>query len=322
MPITLLPLPSFRIPGYPNAQLTLNGLPLSIIDTDSLTEENTASDDINVPIGIATILYKWCPDSLAAFLDLDAWFSLTWNLSLQDGTPAESRLEIGRVGNAVTFGSLDRNGENWSLMITYNIILSGPEKGCWIPNLRECMRGEEDVDEAEEVERLAREWAKSAVLEKRWEAKKRERHRFFVEYAPMDIWGDGIRMNPRWLYRSLDLRECTACRKSSLKRTSTSASTTNGEEKKVSLQRCGRCGTATYCSDTCQKIDWPVHKDTCMMSMEDRGQALKITEDGGLIAWDVEARIKRSEEEEVSGDKGANPHFAGVQKKRWKRVAE
>jgi hypothetical protein len=44
---------------------------------------------------------------LAAFLDLDAWFSLTWTLSIAEGTPDGSKIEIGRIGNQITFGSLD-----------------------------------------------------------------------------------------------------------------------------------------------------------------------------------------------------------------------
>jgi hypothetical protein len=286
-------LSGFRLPDYPNAALKLNGSPLNIIDPSSLTPGNP-SKSITPAIGLATVLYKWHPSALAAFLDLDAWFSLTWTLSIAEGTPEGSKIEIGRIGKQITFGSLDSSGDNWTLMLTYNIVLEGDDRGKWIPNPRESMLGEQDVTDPNEIERLGREFAEKIVTEKRWETGKKMKHQFFVEYAPMDVWGDGIAMSPHWLYSSLDLSKCTACKE------------TGG-----SLQRCGRCGTSTYCSDVCQKGDWAVHKNVCSMSMEDRGQAIKLSEKGGLIKWDV-TKTYANEEGEVS----TNPNFEMPQLKR------
>jgi hypothetical protein len=289
----LVPLSDFRLPDYPNASLHLNGSPLSIIDPSGLTPE-TPNNTITPAIGLATVLYKWHPNALAAFLDLDAWFSLTWTLSIGEGTPEGSKTEIGRIGNQITFGSLDSSGDNWTLMLTYNIVMEGEHRGKWIPNPKESMLGEKDVTDPEEIEKLGREFAEKIVREKRWETGKKMKHRFFVEYAPMDVWGDGIPMSPHWLYSSLDLSKCTACKKTG-----------------VALQRCGRCGTSTYCSDVCQKGDWAVHKDVCSMSMEDRGQAIKLSEKGGLIKWDVEKTYAKEK-----GEMSANPNFETPQVKR------
>ncbi|KAI4628289.1 hypothetical protein J4E89_001674 [Alternaria sp. Ai002NY15] len=289
----LIPLSDFRLPDHSKAALNLNGSPLSIIDPSSLTPETTG-ESITPAIGLATVLYKWHPNALAAFLDLDAWFSLTWTLSIAEGTPEGSKIEIGRIGNQITFGSLDSSGDNWTLMLTYNIVLEGEDRGKWIPNPKESMLGEEDVTDPEEIEKLGKEFVEKIVREKRWETGKKMKHRFFVEYAPMDVWGDGIPMSPHWMYSSLDLSRCTACKKTG-----------------VALQRCGRCGTSTYCSDVCQKGDWAVHKDVCSMSMEDRGQAIKLSEKGGLIMWDVEKTYAKEE-----GEMSANPNFEIPQVKR------
>jgi len=284
----------FRLPDYPDAALRLNGSLLCVIDPSTLTPE--ASKIITPAIGLATVLYRWHPSALAAFLDLDAWFSLTWTLSIAEGTLDGSKIEIGRIGNQITFGSLDSSGDNWTLMLTYSIVLEGENRGKWIPNPKESMLGEKDVTDPDEIEKLGCEFAEKIIREKRWETGKKMKHRFFVEYAPMDVWGDGIPMSPHWLYSSLDLSSCTACKKTG-----------------VSLQRCGRCGTSTYCSDVCQKGDWAVHKDVCTMSMEDRGQAIKLSEKGGLIKWDVEKTYAKEE-----GEMSANPNFEIPQVKRRK----
>ena len=315
--LTLTPLPSLRIPDYPNAPLLLNQRPLSIL---SLSNNNNNSHDmtknIDPAIGIATILYNWHPTALTAFLDLDAWFSLTWSVS----RPApECGFEIGRIGHQITFGSLHAGGgETWENMVTYNILPiqdngGSDEKdggrGKWIPNPKESMRGEQDVEHGDEVERLARELVGEMLEERIWEAgsadreekgkkkkkKNKVRHGFCVEYAPMDVWGDGIPMDVRWLYEGVDLKKCTCC----------------GGGKGAVLSRCGRCGTATYCGDVCQRRDWVVHRVVCGMSMEDRGQALKLVEKGGLIRWDEE-RMFASEVGVMSG----NPCFETPQEKR------
>lgn len=301
-------LDSFRLPEYPDASLNLDRNPLSIVDNETFNPE-AHGNDLTVPIGLATILHNWCPDALAAFLDFDAWFSMTLILSLQEGEPSETKIEIGRVGNQITFGALDATGDNWTLMLTYNVALEGEERGAWIANPKESMEGERDVVDVEEIERLGRAFVKELVEKKRWQTGKKIKHRFFVEYAPMDIWGDGIPMNPHWLYKSLDLSTCTSCGTSALE------SSAKSDNKKVSLQRCGRCGTATYCSDTCQRADWAVHKNICNMSMEDRGQALKITEKGGLINWDPTKTMV----EEGSQEESDNPNFAEPQLKRARR---
>jgi hypothetical protein len=291
-------LSDIRLPDYLDAPLYLNGDPLGIIDTSTFTLE-TSTDLLTPAIGLATLLYKWHPNALTALLDLDAWFSMTWTLDITSPIPEDSsKLEIGRIGNQVTFGSLDATGDSWTLMLTYNIVLEGPDRGNWVPNPKESMLGDEDITDPEEIDRLGREWVKEVVTSKRWETGKRLRHRFFVEYAPMDVWGDGIAMSPHWLYASLNLTICTTC-----------------SQPSCSLWKCGRCGTATYCSGTCQKADWNVHKDVCNMSLEDRGKALKITEKGGLISWDVGKTYAKDE-----GEMSANPNLPEGTLKRRKPV--
>jgi hypothetical protein len=301
MPTPLKTLNNFRLPNYNDAQLNLDRSLLSVVDTGGLAE-NTDTADLTAAIGIATVLYNWSPDALAAFLDLDAWFSLTWTLAIQQGGPDETNIEIGRVGNQITFGILDKDADNWSLMLTYNISLDEPDRGAWVPNPRESMKGDNDITDAKEIVRLSRDFVKDLVLKKRWETSKKLRHRLYVEYAPMDVWGDGIPMNPHWLYKALDLSKCTTC----------------GDAAKdaKTLQRCGRCGTATYCSNACQRKDWAVHKHICSLSLEDRGQMLAITEKGGLIHWDP----ARTFAVEGSGEQSKNPNFAEPQPKRCRPV--
>ncbi|KAF2714212.1 hypothetical protein K504DRAFT_473321 [Pleomassaria siparia CBS 279.74] len=304
MDTDILHLDDFRIPDYPDAALTLNGQPLAIITSaanftvsaEEKEEDKKASPLLlllNVPIGIATVLYHWHPSALCAFLDLDAWFSLTWIVRL-----ADSRIEIGRVASQITIGTLDADGEKWRLMLTFN--LSEEEGGIWVPNPRESMRGEIDITDVHEIESLGLEFVRDLVANRRWEAGRKTTHEFFVEYAPMDVFGDGIRMSPHWLYRGLDLNECTTCAR------------TGGA---LRLDRCGRCGTAAYCSADCQKTDWKVHKGICGLDTLERGQMLMITQKGGLIRWDEERTMVKED-----GVESANPHFAEKQFKRKRRA--
>lgn len=200
-------------------------------------------------------------------------------------------------------GTLDAEGEKWGLMLTFDINGSPdlPERGVWIPNRRESMLGEEDVTDGDEIERLGKEFVQGLVVGRRWETGKNIRHKFFVEYAPMDIFGDGILMSPHWLYKALGLQECTTC---------------SAPESKVGgqLERCGRCGTAAYCSGVCQKKDWKVHKGICGLNALERGQMLRITQKGGLIRWDEERTMVEEE-----GEESGNPHFA---ERQFKRVRE
>ncbi|KAF2829299.1 hypothetical protein CC86DRAFT_187850 [Ophiobolus disseminans] len=294
---TLLALDEFRLPDHADARILLNQSPLSVVDTNQFTEHSDTST-LTAAIGIATILSKWCPDALAAFLDLDAWFSFTWSLAIQQGELDEANIEIGRVGNQITFGTLDKDGDSWTLMLTYNISMEGPTRGIWIPNSKESMEGDDDITDPKKIDRLSRDFAKEIVLQKRWNTGKKMRHKFYVEYAPMDVWGDGIPMNPHWLYKSLDLSECTACRSQA--------------KAETPLQKCGRCGTATYCCSGCQRQDWAVHKHICSLSLEDRGQMLAITEEGGLINWAPDKMFAI----EGSGEQSKNPNFADPQLKR------
>jgi len=294
-------LDDFRLPDHPDAALHVDRLPLSVVDIETFTD-NADSSNLTAAVGIATVLYNWCPDALVAFLDLDAWFSFTWSLAIQQGEPDETNIEIGRVGNQITFGTLDKDGDNWTLMLTYNISMGGPDRGAWIPNPKESMEGDDDVTDPKEIDRSSQSFAGDLVLQKRWSTGKKMRHRFYVEYAPMDVWGDGIPMNPHWLYKSLGLTECTTC-----------ASQASLERP---LQRCGRCGTATYCSNACQRRDWAVHKHICSLSLEDRGQMLAITEKGGLINWAPEKTFAV----EGSGEQSKNPNFAEPQLKRWRHT--
>jgi len=297
--IRLVPLENDRIPGYQDSRLNLDGSPLRIIE--GLTEK-TETDRLTVAVGVATILYRWCPDALYAFLDLDAWFSFTWILTLQGGDSDGSKIEIGRVRGQVTIGSLDKDGEKWKLMITYNIADSGPLRGSWIPNPSESMIDDNDIDDPAEVDRLGRSFVRDLVLNQRWLTAKGSLHQLFVEYAPMDIFGDGIPMNPHWLYKTLDISRCTTC---------DDAMRSSAEKP---LSRCGRCGTAAYCSADCQRKDWAIHKAICNMSVEDRGQALHLSQHGGLVNWDRSRTETDEDDKAVETDADGlskNPHFAG-----------
>ncbi|KAF1831005.1 hypothetical protein BDW02DRAFT_75734 [Decorospora gaudefroyi] len=283
---TLIPLPSFRLPDYPDTPLHLNGAPLSILNTTT-----TTTTTLTPATGLSTILYNWHPNTLSALLDPDAWFSLTWTRSAPQQT-----IEIGRIRNQITFGTLSADGTTWLLMLSYNIVPSGPARGTWVPNCGESMQGCDFVAGPELVDELAQELLTRLLRERVWETGKGVVHRFYVEYAAMeDVWGDGIAMSPHWLYEAPQLVRCTNCG-------------CGAEDGLLALKRCGRCGTAAYCSDWCQRVDWKVHKHICGMSLEERGQALRISGKGGLVAW--------GEREGVEGEESANPNFERPQRKR------
>ena len=278
-----------RIPGFPDAPIHLDRAPIQIIDDDDFTEE-TDTSNLTIAVGITTVLFRWSPDALYAFLDIDAWFSFTWTVTIED----EMKIEIGRVENQITIGTLDKGGNKWTLMLTYNIEEDGPNRGAWVPNPHESMLGDDDLTDPAQIDNLGREFVRDLCLKERWFTGKKIKHQLYVEYAPMDIWGDGIAINPHWLYDSLNLSACTTC-----------------DESNRSLKRCGRCGTAAYCSPMHQKLDWPVHKSICTMDLEQRGQILRITQHGGLIGWDLSKTVGDHETK-----MSKNPNFVTPQSLR------
>ncbi|EME88491.1 uncharacterized protein MYCFIDRAFT_72710 [Pseudocercospora fijiensis CIRAD86] len=250
-----------RIPDQPDDELYIDGRPLEIIKEDTFTK-GTATSNLTPAIGLATVLYNWCPDALHAFLDFKTWLSFTWNLKIQHGEPDETQLEISRIRNQIAFGLLDNHG-HYKILITY--LITSPS-GKWIPDPQETMLGEEIVEDVEKIENMARSFVRDLVWKKRWQTGKKMRHDFFVEFEVGDAFEDGIAISPHWLYRALDLGQCTSC----------------GDGEEGELKRCGRCGTAAYCSDECQRRDWAVHKSVCAMDLETRGKALHLSKDGGL----------------------------------------
>lgn len=269
-------LADLRIPGRSDRPLTLDGNSLSITD-ESTFDKNSDTLDPTVAVGVATVLHNWRPEALFALLDIENWFSFTWILTLDQGAENESKIEIGRIRSQVTMGTLGKD-EHWKVMMTFDIspFEDNPSGGSWIPNAKETLLEDKNVEDAAEVEKLGVSFVKDLILNRRWLTGKNMRHEFFVESPNigMDPWDDGMRMNPHWLYETLDLAKCTTCK--------------SAAEFGKSLNRCGRCGTASYCSGICQQKDWPVHKAVCSMSMEDRGKALHYTQHGGLIGWKEE----------------------------------
>lgn len=335
MTLTLLPLANLRIPGHPNQPLYLDGKPLTIVDESTIPStpdtNNKKIKNLTPAIAIATVLYKWHPSALFALLDLSAWFSFTWTLTLADG----KKIEIGRIRNQISMGTLDEDGL-WEMMVTFTMQPSGADHsvddgssnsssdgdgdggrndgegggggGIWYPNSSETIFPGNDKTSSsptpEEIFQLATTFLQDLIVQRRWllppaGQQKGCIHEFFVEsrYLGMDPWGDGMRMNPHWLYQSLDRGVCTVCGGSSSAANDNDPSTASS---KSSLQICGRCGTAAYCSPTCQRHDWPVHKSVCVMSAEDRGKALYYSQYGGLVGW-------REEEKEEEEGKGRRP---------------
>lgn len=270
------------LPQYLNEPLFLDGSPLCIL-ADESHDQLTDNTDLKVATGVATVLFHWCPEALLALIDVEAWFSFTWNLTLED----ETKLEIGRIRNQVTMGRLDKEG-CWKVMVTYNMsqLANGKHQGPWDPNTEETMLDDKNVEDPAEVDRLGRSFVADLITQRRWLTGKKMRHNFFIESLSlgMDPWDDGLAMNPHWLYAALDLLACSTCKCES------------GDGK--SLNRCGRCGTAAYCSPACQQKDWPVHKAVCALSAEDRGKALSYSQHGGLINFVGESNRDGSDVDE------------------------
>ncbi|CAI6341284.1 unnamed protein product [Periconia digitata] len=315
----LKPLPDFRIPTSPSTQPSLDGKPLSILDTSEPSntppssgdvDDNDDEDGLTPAIGIATILYNWHPNALAAFLDVETWVSMTWLLE----TPTHA-LEIGRIRNQVSFGVLDGSGEKWMEMYTFDISPpssssssqtqqhptnqsqneekgGGRGGGQWTPNPRESILPPTSLSTPSTpsvspslitTQSLA--FLATHLASTPWLPLKKSTHKLAVEYAffstasssESDLAvddGDGIPMSPHWLYAGIDLSKCTVCAKSG-----------GGGEGEAEVKRCGRCGTAAYCCGECQRRDWAVHKFVCTAGLEGRGTMLRLGEKGGLVGW-------------------------------------
>ncbi|KAH0264851.1 hypothetical protein KCU91_g11798, partial [Aureobasidium melanogenum] len=296
-----IPLDDVRIPGFPDAHVQLDRAPIKMVnDMDGKFTEHTDTSNLTTAVGITTVLFRWCPDAFNAFIDIDAWFSFTWTLTIQD----EMKIEIGRVENQITMGTLDAEGDKWTLMLTFNITADGPQRGAWVPNPAESMLGDHDLTDPAQIDKLAREFVRDLVLKQRWFTGKKMQHQLYVEYALMDPFGDGIPMNPHWLYDAPNIGHCTTC---------------DVYKDVKPLQRCGRCGTAAYCCPMHQKVDWPVHKSICNMNLEDRGQMLKISQNNGLIGWDLSKTVG-DENDDNEEEMSKNPNFVTPQLKRQRQM--
>lgn len=340
--MALLPLPNLRIPGHPNQPLYLDGKPLTILDESAIpsppdtNDNNKKIENLTPAIAIATVLYKWHPSALFALLDLSAWFSFTWTLTLADG----KKIEIGRIRNQISMGTLDEDGL-WEMMVSFTMQPGGADHsvddgsssvsnydndgggggGIWHPNPSETIFPSDDDNKTsspstpEETLQLATTFLQDVIMQRRWllppaGQQKGCLHEFFIEsrHLGMDPWGDGMRMNPHWLYHSLDRGVCTVCGGPSASFSAANdndhtAAAAAAATSKPPLQICGRCGTAAYCSATCQRHDWPVHKSVCVMSKEDRGKALYYSQNGGLVGWRGGEEGEKGEKEGEKAEK-------------------
>ncbi|KAK4507123.1 hypothetical protein PRZ48_000857 [Zasmidium cellare] len=196
MGIELQSLAHLKLPTKPDDAINLDGGQLQIAAPESVTKDEETTD-LTAAIGVATVLYNWCPEALYAFLDLRSWFSFTWIRT----NPDETKFEIGRIRNVITMGVLDKD-EHWKVMLSYTI----SETGAWVPNTEESMLDDKDITDPEEIDRLGRDFVKDLILDKAWTTGKKIRHDFFIEYAPSDdAFSDGIAMNPHWLYQGINL---------------------------------------------------------------------------------------------------------------------
>ncbi|PPJ54978.1 hypothetical protein CBER1_05640 [Cercospora berteroae] len=190
----LLRLHDFAIPGRPDKTLRLDGQPLSIVDEKTFNAECDSSA-LTPAIGVATVLYNWCPEALLALLDTESWFSFTWTLTINQGEDNETKFEIGRIRQQVTMGTLEKEGL-WKVMVTYDMTSTGHEsmKCPWQPNIEETMVDDKNVEDAAEVHRLGVSFVEDMILHRRWLTGKRMRHEFFVEspHIGMDPWEDGM----------------------------------------------------------------------------------------------------------------------------------
>ncbi|KAE9982624.1 hypothetical protein EG328_010755 [Venturia inaequalis] len=225
--ISFRSLADLRIPGRPDRPLTLDGKPLSVIE-ESTRDNNSDALDLTAAIGVATVLHDWCLEALFALLDIDNWFSFTWILTLNQGAENEGKIEIGRIRNQITMGTLGKD-EHWEVMMTFDIspLEDNPSGGLWVPNIKETMLGNRNVEDKAEVEKMGISFVKDLLANRRWLTGKNMRHEFFVESPNIgvDPWEDGMRMNPHWLYETLDLAKCTTCKSTA--------------ESGKSLNRCG-----------------------------------------------------------------------------------
>jgi hypothetical protein len=55
---------------------------------------------------------------------------------------------------------------------------------------------------------------------------------------------------------------------------------------------CGRCKSVAYCSEECQKIDWPTHKATCKMNAKMREALVNTTSNPRIPQIIIEHAIK------------------------------
>ncbi|KAG9696218.1 hypothetical protein KCU95_g4420, partial [Aureobasidium melanogenum] len=156
------PLAFLRTRPFPDLDLSIDGFPVAIVDTEAYVEE-TVKKDLTAAIATATILWNWHPNALRAFLDCQKYSAFefaTW-----DSAPGAERYVthmISRHDRAILIGHYDQDID-WGFKVSYGLLEDGRWKPLW--GSTNVLPGK---DTPEWVNKIGNMWAKDELYFKPW----------------------------------------------------------------------------------------------------------------------------------------------------------
>ena len=219
--------------------------PLSTRDSSPDEIFRSWDEECSAPHAVATILWRWHPSALRAFLDRRRFYCVQWfyKKTLRE----DSILTIARHDRHITLGTYEAVTLDWKLQARYQMPTSGP----WIPVAGE---GSElgPTEDPDDVVYLGDCIGRSLLRNERWKPEKSEGSYIELCIIANENGGWERGCDPHWLYCRYSETLCAVCK----------CKLGQGVYKLKRVE-CEKCDRVQYCSTKCRREDENVHIGLC-----------------------------------------------------------